>query len=124
MVLKRVMFICGLLAIAGTAAVAQRSIGYTITCLRNNDYCTVRNIPAPAGNMRWYQGVYVEGDGDLGRYRAASTDQCEALCQNNPSCIMAEFYFGRESRPACNLFSRMRRLKWNSSGDALVGVFE
>ena len=111
-------------AMAVDAWAQRRVTGFTITCQNDTGRCTYREHSTVVQNMRWHDGVYVEGDGDLGRFTVASEQQCERLCRDDNSCVMAEFYYGRETRrPACNLFSRIKTLKWNSSGDATVGVW-
>ncbi|MFM9938139.1 MAG: PAN domain-containing protein [Hyphomicrobiaceae bacterium] len=123
--LKLSIFLVCLLTMGTSASAQRQSDGFRITCINANSYCTVERLRVNVGNMRWYAGVYVEGDGDIGRFTANSEAQCEAMCENNPRCVMAEFYFGNQSRrPACNLFSYMKRLKYNESGDATVGVWQ
>ena len=87
MLQRGIIFLC-LLTIATTAAQAQRSVGYTITCLKENVYCEKTIIYEPVGTIRWYRGVFVEGDGDIARVRVSN----RAQCTNSVLTILAAFW--------------------------------
>lgn len=114
-----------LTTIAFTADVASARDGFILKCPPNNGPCEITVIPAPTGRIRWYSNVYVEGDGDLGRVRVSTRGQCQAMCDGHPNCIMAEYYYGNETRSnMCNMFSFISKMRRNTSGDAQVGIFE
>ncbi len=109
--------------VAGPAADARD--GFILKCPPNNGPCQITIIPAPSGRMQWQSKVYVQGDGDLGRHRVSSRPQCQQLCDRHQNCILAEYYYGSETRSnMCNLFSFMPKILRNTSGDAQVGVYD
>ena len=106
------------------SAVTARD-GFILKCPPNNGPCQITVIPAPSGHMRWQSKVYVQGDGDLGRHRVGSRGQCQQLCDRNDNCVLAEYYFGSETRSnMCNLFSFVPKILRNTSGDAQVGIYD
>jgi hypothetical protein len=104
---------------------AQARDGFILVCPPNNGDCRITAIPAPVGRLRWYSNVYVQGDGDLGRFRVRSRSQCQELCDQNDQCVLVEYYYGEETRSnMCNLFSFPVPMRRNTSGDAQVGIYE
>lgn len=119
------MLAAGFAALVIITGEAVAKDGFVLKCPPNNGPCTITVIPAPSGGMRWYSKVYVKGDGNIGRVKVNNRDECQRLCVGHADCVVAEFYFGSETRTnLCNMFSYPVPMERNSSGDAQVGVYE
>ena len=113
-----------LLGLTAIGSLASARDGFILKCPPNNGECEYTRIPAPSGEMRWYSQVYVEGNGDLGRVRVGSRGQCQNICDGHPQCVLAEYYYGPETRSnMCNMFSFVPQLRRNREGDAQVGLY-